>query len=114
MKRILLRFSRRRQVKILAEKFSVPKSFVVEALNLEKASELKLVSHAKNIREAEEEYIQAEGCCYDDERAALRKWIEFADNEKEILKIYYRISCHNSLIEKKMAIRKMALILESS
>lgn len=100
-------------ITILAEKFLVKESFVKKALDLTKIRELDVISNATTIREAEEEYIEAEGCCWDEEKAAFRKWIELAEDEKEVLRAFERISCEHADVERMLAIRKVAGFLQN-
>ncbi len=95
---------------ILASKFAVEKSFIREAFNLTQLPELDVESKATTIREAEEEQIEVESCCNHEERAAFRKWIEFAaGDEEEILRVFERIGdCERAEPEKMLAIRAMA------
>lgn len=104
MKKIILTPA---EISILVQKFNVRGSFVKDALELTKLPELDAESQATTIREAEEEYIEAEGCCFDDEKAAFRRWIELAETEEEVMRAFERITCEESDAERMLAIRKV-------
>jgi hypothetical protein len=102
------------QILNLAEKFNVDPTFVEEALYLTEMPELDAESEATNLREAEIEFFEATGCCQDDEKAAIRKWIDFAPDQSEVLRIYERITCDRADAERMYAIRKLSALLFNS
>jgi len=95
------------QIYLLCEKFSVHKFYVQSALSMTIIHHLGYESKAKNIREARTEYHRSDDNS-EMQRASVRKIIEFALCEEDIMEAFY---LSNNVVESKMCVRKLAEIL---
>lgn len=96
-----------KQISLLGEKFNVHKHYINSALSMTIIHSLQYSSKAENMREARTEYHRSDN---DPEmqRASVRKMIEFAVCEEDVMGAFYLSS---NVVEAKMCVRKLAEIL---
>lgn len=98
-------------IKILVAKLKLSPEFIKEALGLTVLPELDYESDARTIEEAKREQASAEYCCDDVERAAIRRWLQLAEKETDIMDAFERISCDDGDPERMLAVRLLALVI---
>lgn len=97
------------QLSLLADRFDEDKYYIKESLELIEVPPLECESYALSITDAKREFYEGD-CCSDEQKAALRKWIEIATTEEEVREAF-DWSCDDSEVERQLAVRKMAKIM---